>query len=101
MFTAPVPVTVPPGSFPATRHSGQLNCNYGDFDFRARLPMTAINFMLNGESCEIDSPGSAPLLHVLRNDLCLGSPQFGCGLAQCGACSVLVDGKKSARVCCL
>ena len=34
-----------------------------------------------------------PLLYVLRNDLGLNSPKFGCGLAQCGACTVLVDGK--------
>jgi aerobic-type carbon monoxide dehydrogenase small subunit (CoxS/CutS family) len=39
-------------------------------------------------------------LYVLRNDLGLSSPQFGCGLSQCGACSVLVDGKE-ARSCVL
>ena len=46
------------------------------------------------------SPGAAdtPLLYVLRNDLQLTGPQFGCGLAQCGACAVLVDGKE-ARSC--
>ena len=40
----------------------------------------------------------APLLYVLRNDLELNGPKFGCGLAQCGACTVLLDGK-SARSC--
>jgi len=39
-----------------------------------------------------------PLLYVLRNDLELNGPKFGCGLAQCGACTVLIDGK-SARSC--
>lgn len=39
-----------------------------------------------------------PLLYVLRNDLELNGPKFGCGLAQCGACTVLLDGK-SARSC--
>lgn len=39
-----------------------------------------------------------PLLHVLRNDLCLNGPKFGCGLGQCGACTVLVDGV-AARAC--
>jgi nicotinate dehydrogenase subunit A len=41
-----------------------------------------------------------PLLYVLRNDLELNGPKFGCGLAQCGACSVLLDGKE-ARACVL
>lgn len=41
---------------------------------------------------------SATLLHVLRNDLCLNGPKFGCGLGQCGACTVLVDGV-AARAC--
>src|SRR6266851_5449032 len=42
--------------------------------------------------------GDTPLLYVLRNDLGLNGPKFGCGLAQCGACTVLLDGK-SARSC--
>jgi nicotinate dehydrogenase subunit A len=40
----------------------------------------------------------APLLYILRNDLELNGPKFGCGLAQCGACTVLLDGKP-ARSC--
>ena len=40
------------------------------------------------------SPTDTPLLYVLRNDLELSGPQFGCGLAQCGSCSVLLDGKE-------
>ena len=47
---------------------------------------------------EIQAPDDTPLLYVLRNDLQLSGPQFGCGLAQCGACSVLIDGKE-ARSC--
>ena len=39
-------------------------------------------------------PGDTPLLYVLRNELELRGPQFGCGLAQCGACSVVIDGKE-------
>ena len=39
-------------------------------------------------------PNDTPLLYVLRNDLELSGPQFGCGLAQCGSCSVLLDGKE-------
>jgi aerobic-type carbon monoxide dehydrogenase small subunit (CoxS/CutS family) len=60
----------------------------------------ALSLIVNGTRREVDVPGDTPLLYVLRNDLELSSPQFGCGLAQCGACSVLVDGKE-ARSCVL
>jgi isoquinoline 1-oxidoreductase alpha subunit len=47
---------------------------------------------VNGTKREVQSPGDTPLLYVLRNELDVKSPQFGCGMAQCGACSVLLDG---------
>jgi isoquinoline 1-oxidoreductase alpha subunit len=50
--------------------------------------------IVNGIRREIQAPDDTPLLYVLRNDLELSGPQFGCGLAQCGACSVLLDGKE-------
>jgi isoquinoline 1-oxidoreductase alpha subunit len=50
--------------------------------------------LVNGVQREVQSPPDTPLLYVLRNDLGLSSPQFGCGMAQCGACSVLLDGKE-------
>ncbi len=50
--------------------------------------------VVNGTRREVQSPADTPLLYVLRNDLELSGPQFGCGLAQCGACSVLLDGKE-------
>ena len=53
-----------------------------------------ITMVVNGVRCELQSPADTPLLYVLRNDLELSGPQFGCGLAQCGACSVLLDGKE-------
>ena len=49
---------------------------------------------VNGARHEVQAPGDTPLLYVLRDDLQLSGPQFGCGLAQCGACSVLIDGKE-------
>jgi isoquinoline 1-oxidoreductase alpha subunit len=49
---------------------------------------------VNGVRREVQAPNDTPLLYVLRNDLDLSGPQFGCGLAQCGACSVLLDGKE-------
>ena len=56
--------------------------------------MAKYNFQLNGRSVSVDSwdPGQ-PLLYLLRNSLGLHGPKFGCGLAQCGACTVLIDGK--------
>jgi len=50
--------------------------------------------VVNGAKREVQAPADTPLLYVLRNDLELSGPQFGCGLAQCGACSVLLDGKE-------
>ena len=50
--------------------------------------------LVNGKKREVQAPTDTPLLYVLRNDLELSGPQFGCGLAQCGACSVLLDGKE-------
>jgi nicotinate dehydrogenase subunit A len=57
-----------------------------------------IRFNLNGKDISLDVDPKTPLLEALRNDLELNGPKFGCGLAQCGACSVLIDGR-SARSC--
>ena len=57
-----------------------------------------VTLNVNGVRHEVQAPDDTPLLYVLRNDLKLIGPQFGCGLAQCGACAVLVDGKE-ARSC--
>ena len=54
----------------------------------------AISITVNAARREVQSSGDTPLLYVLRNELGLSGPQFGCGLSQCGACSVLVDGKE-------
>lgn len=54
-----------------------------------------VTLNVNGVRHEIHAPDDTPLLYVLRNDLQLIGPQFGCGLAQCGACAVLVDGKET------
>jgi nicotinate dehydrogenase subunit A len=53
---------------------------------------------VNGESHRVDATPDTPLLYVLRNDLGLSGPKFGCGLGQCGACAAMVGGKL-ARTC--
>jgi len=57
-----------------------------------------ITLNVNGTSQTITADPDMPLLYALRNDLGLGNPHFGCGLAQCGACTVHVDGK-ATRSC--
>ena len=53
-----------------------------------------VTMVVNGVRREVQAPTDTPLLYVLRNDLELSGPQFGCGVAQCGACSVLLNGKE-------
>ena len=65
-------------------------------DVGAVPPM--IRFEVNGIAQAFDLPTSVPLLSVLRNDLALNGPKFGCGLGECGACTVIMDGLP-ARAC--
>jgi nicotinate dehydrogenase subunit A len=50
---------------------------------------------VNGQERRVTAAPNTPLLYVLRNDLRLTGPRFGCGLAQCGSCNVLLDGQKT------
>ena len=63
-------------------------------------PRGAVTLVVNGSPVGLDLPGTVPLLGALRNDLGLNGPKYGCGLGQCGACTVLVDGVP-ARACIL
>jgi nicotinate dehydrogenase subunit A len=57
-----------------------------------------VTLNVNGATRTVAIEPGTPLLYVLRNDLELNGPRFGCGLSQCGACTVLVDGK-ATRSC--
>ena len=60
--------------------------------------MQELVLKVNGREVALSVPEAASLLHVLRNDLALNGPKYGCGLGQCGACTVWVDGV-AARAC--
>ena len=56
--------------------------------------MAHFTLKVNGQARAVSVEPDTPLLYVLRNDLELNGAKFGCGMAQCGACSVLLDGKE-------
>ena len=60
--------------------------------------MSAFTLRVNGQSHTVDVDPSTPLLYVLRNDIGVRGPHFGCGLGQCGACTVLIKGE-AVRSC--
>jgi aerobic-type carbon monoxide dehydrogenase small subunit (CoxS/CutS family) len=60
--------------------------------------MATISLRVNGRTQTVDVEPATPLLYVLRNDLNLQGPRFGCGLGQCGACTVLIKGE-AVRSC--
>jgi nicotinate dehydrogenase subunit A len=58
----------------------------------------AFQLDVNGSQWAVEADPKTPLLYILRNDLALNGPKFGCGLGECGACSILVDGR-ALRAC--
>jgi nicotinate dehydrogenase subunit A len=59
---------------------------------------TTIRLTVNGRVHDVDAAADTALLYVLRNDLALNGPKYGCGLGECGACNVIIDGAL-ARSC--
>ena len=60
--------------------------------------MSIINLNVNGRAHRVDVDSATPLLYVLGDDLALNGPKFGCGLGQCGACTVILGGR-AVRSC--
>jgi nicotinate dehydrogenase subunit A len=60
--------------------------------------MSRLSLKVNGRTRAVDVDPDCPLLYVLRDDLSLDNPRFGCGLGQCGACTVIID-KRAVRSC--
>src|SRR5262249_25047895 len=63
-----------------------------------RSPMSALTLSVNGQSHSLDVDPATPLLYVLGDDLGLRGQKYGCGLGQCGACTVIVKGQ-AVRSC--
>jgi nicotinate dehydrogenase subunit A len=62
------------------------------------MTQTPIRLTVNGRIHDVDAAADTALLYVLRNDLELNGPKYGCGLGECGACAVIMDGM-AARSC--
>ena len=60
--------------------------------------MSVFNLRVNGQSHRVDADADTPLLYVLSDDLALRGPKFGCGLGQCGSCTVIIKGE-AVRSC--
>lgn len=62
------------------------------------MTQSTMRLNVNGKTRDVEAAGDTALLYVLRNDLALNGPKYGCGLGECGACAVLIDGV-AARSC--
>jgi nicotinate dehydrogenase subunit A len=62
------------------------------------MMQSTMRLTVNGKTSDVDAAPDTALLYVLRNDLALNGPKYGCGLGECGACAVLIDGI-AARSC--
>jgi len=65
---------------------------------QALVPEKTVMLRVNGQTTTVSAMADTPLLLVLRNDLQLNGPKYGCGLGECGACTVIIDGV-AARAC--
>lgn len=61
--------------------------------------MLSVQFHLNGKAVSTDAPDTAPLLYVLRDEFGVNGPRFGCGLGECGCCTVIEGTSTAMRSC--
>src|SRR5271170_3217788 len=78
----------------AVQQPDRIKAHHGRHSPRRKgaLRMSNVTLKVNGSSHTLDIEPGTPLLYILRNDLGLEGPKFGCGLGQCGACTVIVNG---------
>jgi nicotinate dehydrogenase subunit A len=74
-------------------HRPPLQCLLPKFRSKGGKHMAKLNLRVNGRSHTVDVDPATPLLYVLSDDLELRGPKFGCGLGQCGSCTVISDGQ--------
>src|SRR5438045_2988297 len=71
---------------------GDITRGFLGWAYNPPMTTTTISLTVNGRSHAVDVDPATPLLYVLSDDLALRGPKFGCGLGQCGACTVIVRG---------
>ena len=90
-----------PGRTMGERLSGErLSSGEQPASSRRLLPARPLSLRVNGATHGLMVAAETPLLFILRNDLALNGPKYGCGLGECGACTVLIEGV-AARSCCI
>jgi aerobic-type carbon monoxide dehydrogenase small subunit (CoxS/CutS family) len=92
--TSTTTAAAPATSAPATSAAAPVGTAAAPSTTAAATGPTRLTLNINGEAKELTSDPDTMLLYVLRDEVGLKGPKFGCGLAQCGACAVLSDGKQ-------